>query len=241
MNRINPIRLILFVCVLAGLTVLIRGVQSHREEQKLKATAQAERVVAEQKAVVATRINDEQNRQKSLQDAAAAHEKFLTKYVDTNITKRVGNQMVAVAVASENRSMNHAIGTALVKHFKAERVQLTDSFFKPELVTEGLFASVFNGSTDLFNKLELTKSLDALLLARQDVQYEPNTDLNIVTATMQLEIVTMPVAGQIESRSWTLNANGAGIRRADARMQAEERIIKQIEADTKMSLGTSPQ
>ena len=115
---------------------------------------------------------------------------------------------------------------------------MTDSFFKPELVTGGLFNSAFNGSTDLFNKLELVKSLNALLLARQNVQYETNTDLNnIITASMSLEIAVLPVVGQIQSQSWMFTANGTGFRRNEARMQAEERIIKQIQTDTKMSLG----
>ena len=146
--------------------------------------------------------------------------------------------MVAVAVASENRSMNHAMAVALISHFKTDRVQLTDSFLKPELVADGLFNTAFNGSSDLFNKLDLAKSLDALLLARQTVEYETNVDLNnIITASMTVEIATLPVAGQSQSQSWSLTANGAGFRRGDARMQAEERIIKQIESDTKMSLG----
>jgi hypothetical protein len=241
MNRISPLRVILFVCVLVGIILFTHSVQNRREEQKVQAAAQVERETAETNAAIATGITNEQIRQKALQDAAAEHEKFLIKYVDTNITKRVGSQMVAVAVVSENRAMNHSIGAALVNHFKTQHVQLTDSFFKPEWASDGLFNSAFNGSIELFNKLELPKTLDALLLARQEVQYETNADLNnIVTANMHLEIVTLPVAGNLESRSWTFTANGAGFRRAEARIQAEERIIKQIETDTKMTLGTTP-
>jgi hypothetical protein len=241
MNRINLIRVVLFICVVVAFTAIVCTVQCRHEEQKLKVAAQVQQQAAEQKAAEATRIKDEQSRQKVLQTAIAEHEKFLTRFTNTNITKRVGSRMVAVAVASETRSMNHAIGTTLVNHFRADHLQLTDSFFKPELVTDGLFNRAFNGESDLFNKLELAKSLDGILLARQEVQYETNADLNnVVTVAMQLEIVTLPVAGQSESHSWTFTANGAGIRRTDARTQAEERIINQIEKDTKMSLTTNP-
>jgi hypothetical protein len=76
---------------------------------------------------------------------------------------------------------------------------------------DSLFNNVFNGSSDLFNKLELAKSLDAVLLARQNVQYETNNDLdNVITANMTLEISALPVAGQIQSQSWTFTANGTG-------------------------------
>jgi hypothetical protein len=45
------------------------------------------------------------------------------------------------------------------------------------------------------------------------------------------------VTGQIESQSWTLSAKGTGFNNADARMQAEERIIHQINANTNMALS----
>lgn len=242
----------MFLSVVTAIIVTIFGVQTHRAEQKRKAAAEVEEQArkvsdeaawkeAEKKAVIATRRKAELDEEIALRAAAAEHERFLTKYVNTNITKRAGCQMVAVAVASERRDMNHGMGDNLVKRFQTEHVQLTDSFFKPELVTDGLFENTFNGATDLFNRLELAKTLDALLLARQTVRYETNAELNdIVTAAMDLEIVLLPVTGQIGSRSWKFSALGTGFRPGDARKQAEERIVKQIEADTKMSVPQPP-
>jgi hypothetical protein len=215
MNK-KRVRITLFFCAVAIIAIFIYGTQYSRDK----------------------RANNEAVKVKAAQDAAAEHKRFLEKYVDTGITKRPGNQMVAVAVASENRAMNHGMAVALISHFKTDRVQLTDSFFKPELVTDGLFNSAFSGSSELFNKLELTNSLDALLLARQTVQYETNSELNnVITANMTIEIATLPVAGQSQSQSWSFTANGTGFRRGDARVMAEDRIIKQIESDKKMSLG----
>ncbi len=241
MSRLNPIRVGVFLGVVAVITVAIFGVQKHYADKQRQAAEEAKLKSDEKKSTNAARIANEQSRQKALQSAAAEHERFLTKYVNTNITKRAGSQMVAVAVVSETGTMNHAIGAALVKHFQREGVQLTDSFFKPELATDGLFATAFKGSSDLFNRLELAKNLDALLLAHQIVQYETNSELNnIVTAAMQLEVVALPAAGQIESQSWTFSANGAAFRPADARMQAQERIVKQIETDATMTLPRNP-
>lgn len=227
MNRIKPHRIIMFVCVVALIGIAIYNVQRRGEKQQAQAAAEVKQKADAEAAKV-----------KAIQDAAVEHERFITKYVNIGIAKKTGNQMVAVAVASETGSMNHAIGSALVSRFKTDHVQLTDSFFKPELVTDGLFLKTFNGATDLFNKLELAKSLDALLLARQIVQYETNADLNnVITVNMSLEVTTLPVTGQIQSQSWTFTANGSGFRRGEARMQAEERIIKQLESNTNMSLG----
>ena len=238
MNRIKPARIVLFVCVLAVIAIFIHSIQSRREKQAADAAEEvrqnAEREAAATKAIKDTTEATEQ----AAKTAATEHKNFLEKYVDTGITKKAASHMVAVAVTSETRAMNHAVAVALISHFKADHVQLTDSFFKPELVTDALFSSAFNGSSDLFKKLELAKSLDALLLARQTVNYQTNADLNgLITAYMTLEITALPVAGQIQSQSWTLSAKGAGFQNSEARMQAEERIIKQIETDAKMSLG----
>lgn len=194
--------------------------------------AASDAAAAAQKAAIATAAAA----QKAAKEAADAHAEFLARYTNTNFTRNPGIKMAAVAVAGENGTMNHAIGAALVNRFKGERLELSDSFFKPALVSDGLFNDAFNGASDLFNKLELAKALDALLLGRQDVQYSTNAALeNIVTANMHLELVALPVAGQIQSQDWKFMATGAGTGPAEARQQAEERVIKQIRTDTNMS------
>ena len=206
---------------MAAVIALIYSVQSRREKQN--ATASANEAAA----------------RKAVQDAADEHQRFLEKYVDTGITKNAGNQLVAVAVASESRSINHAVGAALITRFKADHVQLTDSFFKPELVTDGLFNSVFNRSSDLFNKLELAKSLDGLLLAKAGRSVFDKRRVWTASSppTMHLEIVTLPVDRTEKARHGRFTANGTGFSPADARMQAEERIIHQINANTNMALS----
>jgi len=134
--------------------------------------------------------------------------------------------------------LNGAVSTALAIYFKDEPVELLSSFFKPEFVSDKLFTEVFNGSTDVLHKLELANSLDALLLARQTVRYSTNRSLeNVITANMRLEVTVLQVAGTVQSKTWTFTANGAGFKPGDARSLAEERLIKQIGSDTKMSLN----
>ena len=214
------------------------------KEQEAKAVQlrwEAEKEAARQKAVeeaARRRAAEEAARQKAAQEAAAEHAKFVAQYVNTNFTRRLGLPFVAVMVADENNAVNHAMGAALISRFKDEHVQLVDTFFKPPLISDGLFGDAFNGSTALFDKLEIRNLVDGLLLARQTVQFSTNADLNnVITANMRCEIITLPVAGQVESRGWTFMANGTGFRQAEARMQAEERIIKQMADSSEMSLG----
>ena len=58
---------------------------------------------------------------------------------------------------------------------------------------------------------------------------------------MKLKVVALPIAGQVEPKKWTFTAAGAGFKQQDARAMAEERIIKQIDTDTNMSLNLTKQ
>lgn len=212
MNRIPFARKIMFACFLAAIAAIVIFSKSQWDQRQ-----------AVQQRTTAT--------------ATAEKEKNLG-YVNTNIVRNSGEEMIAVACASESGTMNSAIGDALATHFKRDHVKFVSSFFRPTMITDGSFDAVFTGSKETFKKMELEKSLDGLLLAKQDVQYSKNDALDgVITADMHVQIVTLPVTGQIESQSWTLSAKGTGFNNADARMQAEERIIKQITVNTNMALS----
>jgi hypothetical protein len=241
MNRINLRRAILFACTLACIAVLLYAWQDHRDERKA-----AEIMAQQQKQASAVFAQNEAEAEKQAtfkaeQDAASERARFIAQYVNTNFTRTPNIELIAIACAAENGTMNHAISSALANRFKTPNIKFASSFFKPTLVTEGVFDEVFNGSGDMFKKLDLAKYLDGLLLARQDVQYSTNPDLNnVVTADMHVQVVTLSVSGQIESKAWTFASKGAGFNPADARIQAEERIIKQIAGDTNMILKGNP-
>jgi hypothetical protein len=212
MNRISLGRTIMFACLLAAITAVIIFFKVSQDNQ------QAER----QQAAAATNAENER----------------YSGFVNTNIVRNPGEEMIAVACASETGTLNSAIGDALATHFKRGHVKFVSSFFRPTVITDGSFDAVFTGSKEAFKKMELEKSLDGLLLAKQDVAYSTNAALDgVITADMHVQIVTLPVTGQIESQSWTLSAKGTGFDNADARMQAEERIIHQINVNTNMALS----
>lgn len=229
MNRIHSTRAIAFVCFLVLIASTIYFFK-HQHDARLAGQRAA---LEQEKANAEAKI-------KANQDAAAAaiaaREKRLAD-INTNIVRETGVEMIAVACGSEAGTMNAAISDALATHFAKEHVKFVSSFFRPTVVANGTFNALFAGSKEVFNRLELEKTLDGLLLAKQSVQYSKNEALDgVITADMHLQIVTLPVTAQIESQSWTLSAKGTGFNNADARMQAEERIIKQINNSTNMSL-----
>jgi len=169
---------------------------------------------------------------------AAEHAKYLARYLNGNFDRQAGNRAVAIVVANGNGKLNSAIATALARRFQGASIQISSSFFTPEFVSDGLFNNALAGSRELFRKLELVNSVDALVLAKEDVQYSQNAALeNVTTATIQLDVTVVPVVGQGDSVTWTFTANGPGFSKEVACRAAEERLIKQIAADTKMSLN----
>ena len=237
MNRINPKRITVFVCVMATIAIFIYSAQSHREQQKAATVVQQQRAM-ENEAAGRKAVQDAAAEQaKAVQAAATGHAEYLARYLNSGFNRKPGSETVAIAVASENGTLNRAVTAALISRFQSGPVQILSPFFKPEFVSDGLFNDAFTGSGEILNKLELSKSLDGLLLARQDVQYSTNPSLqNVVTATMQLKVTVVPVSGRGDGKTWTFTASGPGFTKEVARQAAEERLIKQIADDTKMSL-----
>jgi hypothetical protein len=267
MSGINPKRVTVFVCVMAVIAIFIYSAQSVRLQQKAVMVAQqrrameneaAARKAAQDAAAERAKAAAEQVRvaqaaaakeAKAAQDAAIAranaiqekaerHAQFLAHYLTASLPQTTGNKTAAIAVASENGTLNSVVTAAIADRFKKEPVQIISSLFKPAFVADGLFNEAFDGSGEVFNKLDLANSLDGAVFARQDVQYAKNPSLqNVITATMQLKVAVMPVAGQSDGKTWTFTAYGPGFTKEVARQAAEERLIKQITTDTNMSLA----
>jgi hypothetical protein len=195
------------------------------------------RRVREEAARVAAEEAEGRQRQ-AAQEAVEQHARFLARYINPGFSKASGKQTVAVIVVTESGKLDHTVNSALSRHFQGSGAEVVSSFFTPEFVSDGLFNNIFNGSTDPIRKLELSNSLDAILLARQTVQYSTDPSLeNVMSAHLQVEISLVPVSGNMQSQAWTFSANGAGFRQSDARSMAEERLIKQISTDTKMTFN----
>jgi hypothetical protein len=227
MKRIKPLPFLVFICVLAAIAIFIYDGQKRREQKEAAALAHqaqgAQAVAAQAQAI---------------QDAAARHADYLARYLNSGFSRAPGREMLAVVVATGDGKLDSAVSTALANHFKSDTVKISTAFFKPEFVSDKLFDSVFNGSTEILNKLDLANSLDALLLARETVQYSKTASLdNLVTANLQLEIQVMPIVGSLHNQTWNFTASGAGFSQTEAKSNADDRILKQIASDTKMSLN----
>lgn len=259
MSGINPKRVTVFVCVMAVIAIFIYSAENVREQQRAVVVAQQQRAMeneavarkaaqdaAAEQAKVAQEAAAKQakadrdaaiTRANAIQEEAERHTQFLAQYLNVSLPQKTGNKMVAVAVASENGTLNRAVADAIADRFKKEPVQIISSLFKPAFVADEMFQEIFNGSGGPFDRLDLANSLDGAVLARQNVQYAQNPSLeNVISATMQLKVAVVPVSGQSDGKTWTFTAYGPGFTKEVARQTAEERLIKQITTDTNMSL-----
>lgn len=216
MKRITPNRAVLFIVVMTAVAFVVYLPHYRREQQRTQAAVQEQRMAENE----------------------AQRAEYMTRYVDVTSVKKPGIQTVALAVASADGKPDRAVEGALARRFQSSTVQILPSFFKPSFISDGLFTSALNGTDDIPQRLELTKSLDELLLARETVEYSTNgPDLeNVLTATMRLDITAIPVDGNAAVQTWSFTAAGSGFSQTAAQAMAEERLVKQITEDRKMSL-----
>jgi hypothetical protein len=195
--------------------------------------ATARRNAEERKAEEERKLAEER---KAAKEAAAAHARFLERNLNTGFGRTHGLKTVAVVVSCDGR-IHHALDATLVDRFNQKSLQVLPSFFTSEFVSDGLFEQAFTGSKELFTKLELTNYVDALVLAREKVEYSTNPSLeNVLTASATLEVACLSVPANALAQTWTFISNGAGFKETEARAMAEERLANQILKDTKMSL-----
>jgi hypothetical protein len=242
-NKVDPKRAKVFIAVFATLAIVldacweacVRRQQPPQFGIERQAVAPVPQAGGQRSA--APSIAQEQQANQRAEEAAAARATYLARYVNSAPSRQPGMKTVAVAVVSENGAFNFAVNAAVASRLKTASVATLTSFFRPAFVSDGLFANAFAGSNGIFDKLELSKSLDVLLLGREQVQYSSDPSLeNVTTANIQLELTAFSIADG-QSQSWTFVANGAGFKRTEARQMADERLIKQIANDTKMSLS----
>ena len=196
MTNIEPKRAAAFVVVCSVIAFLINSTQ-HRSYSAQNVVLQQQQLETERKAAA--------------QEAATQHANYLARYLNPCFPRTTGSETLAIVVATDDGKIDHTVSPALANHCQTNNIKIASSVFKPEFVSDGLFATVFDGSTEILNKLELAKSFDALLLASQTVQYSKYPSLNnVISAHMQLEVQVVPIAGSIRNQTWTFTVNGSG-------------------------------
>jgi hypothetical protein len=249
MKTVETWQKVAFVGTLAAIAFLINGSITVRKARLLQRDEQVHieqqnrlqaKAAAEETKVQKQREADEAKAKQAQaeQEAAERFQKFLRQYVNAGFSRKPGRKTLAMATASDRGNFNQAVSREIIRRFGNDGAEIYSSFFTPKFYTDGLFSAAFSGSSQVASDLRLSESVDGLLLALTQVTYSTNASLdNLITANVRLDVRAAPVSGNGQSQSWGFTANGAGFHTTDALLMAEERLIKQISADTKMSLS----
>ena len=249
MKRITPARVALFIGVMTVVAIVVYLPRYGREQRQMQAASQQQRMAeyaaaaqANREAATQRAMEIEAAARKAAEDAATQHAEYLARYLNRGFARKPGLKTVAIAAEFQNDEAERPIADALAKHLKNENLALFTSFFKPAFYADGLFSDISAGTMESISKLELTNTLDALLLAQEQVQYSTNgADVDhVITANARLEVAFLPFDMMRREQTWTFLANGAGFSLMQARSNAEERLLKQIAGDTNMALVSLP-
>ncbi len=231
MNKIDPKRSAIFIGVFSGIALLL-GEGTPRSNVGFSPRYSAPPAVEQHEI----KVQPSFELPKENNTAALEHARYLDRYLNSN--QRLGSKMLIIASVSEDGKIDRGLNAALTRRFKNDFPEIASGFFNPEFFSDGLFNQMFDNPDAIIKKLELANRAYAVLLAREKVDYTSDPALeNVMSAHLNLEIVAFRVGENGQSDSWNFGANGAGFKRAEARSLAQERLIKQISSDTKMSIG----
>lgn len=229
--------LIAFVIALAVIVFAARLHKSSQRALEAQKNLQQEQETHQREETSRLVAIQEADRQKQAVELRVAE---LKAFKDRYLNDQTTHHAFAVLVVNESGQPNKVLNSALFTLLKTNGLEVTTLLLTPRFISDGLFAEVFTGSKAVLAKLELTNLVDALLLGRQTVEYSTNAALdNLVTAHMKLELQTLPLAKGGQEQTQLMESLGTELNRpADARAQAEARIIIQFQKQSE-SLLTS--
>lgn len=185
------------------------------------------RRLEESNKVVVAKMEEERNRIQESNDAVRAQAE-LAAHRERYITLNSSFER-AVLIVDESNKQNTALSSTIADRLSTGGVKTTISLFKPAFVTDGLFKQVFEGQTDIVNRLPIKNGARTLLLGRQTVTYTSNPQLNdTVTATMNLDLNAITTDGLQSVTAQSIQGIGVGFTKDEARISAEERITSHL-------------
>lgn len=180
--------------------------------------------------------------EKTAEQLAAERAQFVATYINRNAARVAGATTVFVAVSDGDGKPRPGIATFLAAHVSSPSVHALPSAFTSSFATSGLLAETFRDAPSVISKLDLDKVADVLLLAREKTEIVRNDSslANVLTASIELEVLAVPTKNPSGSQNWTFSAKGPGFNQSDALAAAEERIMKQITNGSAIALPISP-
>jgi hypothetical protein len=195
------------------------------EESNRLAQAEAANQVAESNHLAAIQKDKIEEAQAALQRAADELKAYRIRYLGDHNAR----YSIAVMVADENGKPNESLAQSICTILDTNGLTTTASLFTPDFIADGLFGQMLSGSKEAFDKLQLTNTVQAVMLARQSVEYSTNAALGAITATMTFDAGAFSTSGFQMIFANSVKVAGPGLTCLEARNMAEERVLKQLQ------------
>ena len=206
--------------------------QAAAEAERIRLAVEEAKRRAEQEALA--KQTAEKQAELARQTAETQRRDYLARYRRSESLRGAGpGRSAAIFILGDKSQKNEAVGAALAGSLRQPELSVATDFFKPAFGTDGLVEQLLTGSRETGAKLELTNSLDVLLLGRISTSYSTNEALqNLITAESKLELVALSAASLEKLHATEWQSQGAGFKPEDARAAAEERLQKSLPADS---------
>ena len=149
-------------------------VKQQLEESNQLAQAAAAKQISESNQLAAIQKGKIAEAQAAAQKAADELKAYRTRYLGDHNAR----YSIAVMVADENGMPNESLAQSICTILDTNGLTTTASLFTPDFIADGLFGQMLSGSKEAFDKLELTNTVQAVMLARQSVEYSTNSALD---------------------------------------------------------------
>ncbi len=177
--------------------------------------------------------------EKERRDKEEAHARYITRNVNPGFSRKAIPSFAVVAATPEGK-LNSALISKLVSRLATNGLELIPSYFTSEFVADGNLRTLADGSNELIADLELSKVLDGVVLAWEEIAFETSPELqNLVTASLDLHVSIIRFTDHNNRETFVWHAKGPGFRKPDAQLAAEERIMTQVARDAKFTLMPS--
>lgn len=199
---------------------------SEKKETKIPVVNENKKKVEKERSIennketnISKKVNSSTNisKDKSLVNSYINHKTFLN-------SKNIDDFIVCFVSSDKYDS---TLSSKVSESLKQSKANVSFSFFKEIFIKDGLFNKIFNGDSEIADKLKLTEHCDLLFLGKKHVNYSGNPDLDndLITAKVSWDVRVITNEGII-SQSFILNESGIGFNQHDAENKADDRIIK---------------
>ena len=211
--------------------------QDLQRQEKLRQEAEAKEREAARLAEVARqqelqrqeKVRQEEARKQEAERQRIAELEYRTAHVRDNVLKNEPQTIeVAVMFTRKGAGSDAKLAGIVMAALKAGSLRVADNVLKEVVATDGTFDNLCQEDAKQFERLELIRFTDHLVLGQSSVEFKGPFSNGVVKAVATLEVrVVSAKTGLIESR-FSIESQGVGLSKEKAEDNAREDLAAKL-------------